>query len=161
MSLPGCSDAPLGTKMIAAGTGLCGVKLVVSDGHGGLEAAGTKVLCAAWQRCRVLILDIPQTVKSPVFEERWRMGFWIPGRAAPHRGFRKSSWTNWPKLSRPVPIAPSTAWCAVGGSICSGSSRNAGTDYHERHVSTLRTTLISVGAVALGVTGYRQSDTDE
>ena len=33
--------------------GLRGVKLVVSDAHGGLKAAITKILCAAWQRCRV------------------------------------------------------------------------------------------------------------
>lgn len=33
--------------------GLRGVKLVVSDAHEGLKAAVTKVLRAAWQRCRV------------------------------------------------------------------------------------------------------------
>ena len=33
--------------------GLRGVKLVVSDAHDGLKAAITKVLNAAWQRCRV------------------------------------------------------------------------------------------------------------
>src|SRR6185312_394664 len=33
--------------------GLRGVKLVVSDAHDGLKAAITKILCAAWQRCRV------------------------------------------------------------------------------------------------------------
>jgi transposase-like protein len=33
--------------------GLRGVKLVISDAHEGLKAAITRVLCAAWQRCRV------------------------------------------------------------------------------------------------------------
>jgi putative transposase len=33
--------------------GLAGVKLVVSDAHGGLKAAVTKLLRATWQRCRV------------------------------------------------------------------------------------------------------------
>ena len=33
--------------------GLRGVKLVISDAHGGLRAAVTKVLRATWQRCRV------------------------------------------------------------------------------------------------------------
>lgn len=33
--------------------GLRGVKLVVSDAHEGLKAAGAKVLSATWQRCRV------------------------------------------------------------------------------------------------------------
>jgi putative transposase len=33
--------------------GLRGVKLVVSDGHEGIKAAVSKVLCASWQRCRV------------------------------------------------------------------------------------------------------------
>ena len=33
--------------------GLRGVKLVVSDGHEGIKAAVSKVLCATWQRCRV------------------------------------------------------------------------------------------------------------
>ena len=33
--------------------GLRGVKLVISDGHEGIKAAVSKVLCATWQRCRV------------------------------------------------------------------------------------------------------------
>jgi len=33
--------------------GLRGVKLVISDAHEGIKAAGAKVLHAAWQRCRV------------------------------------------------------------------------------------------------------------
>ncbi|HEY3888226.1 MAG TPA: IS256 family transposase [Caulobacteraceae bacterium] len=33
--------------------GLRGVKLVISDGHEGIKAAVSKVLCASWQRCRV------------------------------------------------------------------------------------------------------------
>jgi transposase-like protein len=33
--------------------GLRGVRLVISDAHEGLMAAVTKVLRAAWQRCRV------------------------------------------------------------------------------------------------------------
>jgi transposase-like protein len=33
--------------------GLRGVKLVISDAHEGIKAATTKVLSAAWQRCRV------------------------------------------------------------------------------------------------------------
>ena len=33
--------------------GLRGVKLVVSDAHGGIKAAVSKVLSATWQRCRV------------------------------------------------------------------------------------------------------------
>src|SRR5271155_2824419 len=33
--------------------GLRGAKLAISDAHEGLKAAITKVLCAAWQRCRV------------------------------------------------------------------------------------------------------------
>lgn len=36
-----------------AGRGLRGVKLVVSDHHGGIRAAIAKVLHATWQRCRV------------------------------------------------------------------------------------------------------------
>ncbi|MFK7957812.1 MAG: IS256 family transposase [Lysobacterales bacterium] len=35
------------------GRGLAGVKLVISDAHGGLKAAITQVLQATWQRCRV------------------------------------------------------------------------------------------------------------
>jgi putative transposase len=33
--------------------GLRGVKLVISDAHEGLKAAITRVVGAAWQRCRV------------------------------------------------------------------------------------------------------------
>jgi putative transposase len=33
--------------------GLRGVRLVVSDAHEGIKAVAAKVLCAAWQRCRV------------------------------------------------------------------------------------------------------------
>jgi putative transposase len=33
--------------------GLRGVKLVISDGHEGIKATVSKVLCATWQRCRV------------------------------------------------------------------------------------------------------------
>jgi len=33
--------------------GLRGVKLVISDAHEGIKAAVSKVLTAAWQRCRV------------------------------------------------------------------------------------------------------------
>ena len=33
--------------------GLRGVKLVISDAHEGIKAAVSKLLCAAWQRCRV------------------------------------------------------------------------------------------------------------
>lgn len=33
--------------------GLRGVKLVISDGHEGIKAAVSKLLCATWQRCRV------------------------------------------------------------------------------------------------------------
>jgi len=33
--------------------GLRGVKLVISDGHEGIKAAVSKVMCATWQRCRV------------------------------------------------------------------------------------------------------------
>jgi hypothetical protein len=33
------------------------------------------------------------------------------------RGFRLVNSPNWPRLSRPVPILPSTAWCAGGASI--------------------------------------------
>ena len=36
--------------------GLRGVKLVISDAHGGLKAAAAKVLKATWQRCRVHFL---------------------------------------------------------------------------------------------------------
>ena len=36
--------------------GLRGVKLVISDAHGGIKAAAAKVLCATWQRCRVHFL---------------------------------------------------------------------------------------------------------
>jgi hypothetical protein len=43
------------------------------------------------------------------------------GRAAPHRGFHRSSWTSLPKLLRPAPIVPSTAWCA-GDALIQGSS---------------------------------------
>ena len=34
--------------------GLRGVKLVISDAHEGIKAAVSKLLCASWQRCRVL-----------------------------------------------------------------------------------------------------------
>ena len=33
--------------------GLRGVKLVISDAHGGIKAAVSRLLCATWQRCRV------------------------------------------------------------------------------------------------------------
>jgi putative transposase len=36
--------------------GLRGVKLVISDAHGGLKAAVTRVLHATWQRCRVHLM---------------------------------------------------------------------------------------------------------
>lgn len=36
--------------------GLRGVKLVISDAHGGLKAAAAKVMKATWQRCRVHFL---------------------------------------------------------------------------------------------------------
>jgi len=36
--------------------GLRGVKLVISDAHGGLKAAITKVLHATWQRCRAHLM---------------------------------------------------------------------------------------------------------
>ena len=36
--------------------GLRGVKLVISDAHGGIKAAASRVLCATWQRCRVHFL---------------------------------------------------------------------------------------------------------
>jgi putative transposase len=35
--------------------GLRGVNLVISGAHEGIKAAVSKVLCAAWQRCRVLL----------------------------------------------------------------------------------------------------------
>jgi putative transposase len=52
----GTSEAePIWTEFLRQLTrrGLRGVKLVVSDAHEGIKAAVTKVLCAAWQRCRV------------------------------------------------------------------------------------------------------------
>jgi len=55
----GTSEAePIWTEFLRKLTrrDLRGVKLVVSDGHEGIKAAVTKVLCATWQRCRVGLL---------------------------------------------------------------------------------------------------------
>jgi transposase-like protein len=52
----GHSEAePFGVEFLRslARRGLRGVKLVISDAHEGLKAAITKILGAAWQRCRV------------------------------------------------------------------------------------------------------------
>ena len=52
----GTSEAePFWTEFLRRLTrrGLRGVKLVVSDAHGGIKAAVAKVLSATWQRCRV------------------------------------------------------------------------------------------------------------
>jgi transposase-like protein len=53
----GSSEAePIWTEFLRHLTrrGLRGVKLVISDAHEGIKAAVTKVLCATWQRCRVV-----------------------------------------------------------------------------------------------------------
>ena len=52
----GASEAePFWTAFLRSLThrGLRGVKLVISDNHGGIKAAVSKVLTATWQRCRV------------------------------------------------------------------------------------------------------------
>ena len=52
----GASEAePFWTAFLRSLThrGLHGVKLVISDNHGGIKAAVSKVLTATWQRCRV------------------------------------------------------------------------------------------------------------
>ncbi|MBF0615070.1 MAG: IS256 family transposase [Magnetococcales bacterium] len=52
----GLSEAePFWTDFLRSlvGRGLSGVRLVISDAHGGLKAAIAKVLGATWQRCRV------------------------------------------------------------------------------------------------------------
>src|SRR5262249_21397167 len=47
--------------------GLRGVKLVISDAHGGLKAAVTRVLHATWQRCRVhLMRNLPPASNCPM-----------------------------------------------------------------------------------------------
>lgn len=52
----GASEAEVFWKEFLRGLahrGLRGVKLVISDNHGGIKAAVSKVLTASWQRCRV------------------------------------------------------------------------------------------------------------
>ena len=45
--------------------GLRGVKLVISDAHEGIKAAGSKVLCATWQRYRVHFMrNVPRSIAS-------------------------------------------------------------------------------------------------
>ena len=50
--------------------GLRGVKLVVSDAHDGLKAAITKILYAAWQRCRVHHADL-QIMPTSACKPAW------------------------------------------------------------------------------------------
>ena len=53
--------------------GLCGVKLAVSDAHGGLKNAVRKVLKAEWQRCKVhfyrnVLVHVPKRSQAEVSE---------------------------------------------------------------------------------------------
>jgi transposase-like protein len=53
--------------------GLCGVRLVISDAHGGLKNAARKVLKAEWQRCKVhfyrnVLVHVPKRSQAEVSE---------------------------------------------------------------------------------------------
>jgi putative transposase len=53
--------------------GLSGVKLVISDAHGGLKGAARKVLKAEWQRCKVhfyrnVLVHVPKRSQAEVTE---------------------------------------------------------------------------------------------
>jgi len=50
---------------------------------------------------------------------------WTIGRRAPSRAYRRSSWRNWRRLSKPDRIGKSMASCVGDASIFNASSRTA------------------------------------
>ena len=85
--------------------GLKGVKLVISDAHDGLRHAITRVLGAAWQRCRVhwmrnALAHVPKGQHTMV-AAAIRQAFLQPDAAAAHQTWRHVAdqlRARWPKL---------------------------------------------------------------
>jgi putative transposase len=86
--------------------GLKGVKLVISDAHEGLRLAITRVLSAAWQRCRVhwmrnALAHVPKGQHTMV-AAAIRQAFLQPDAEAAHQTWRHVAdqlRTRWPKLA--------------------------------------------------------------
>jgi putative transposase len=86
--------------------GLKGVKLVISDAHEGLRHAITRVLSAAWQRCRVhwmrnALAHVPKGQHTMV-AAAIRQAFLQPDAEAAHQTWRHVAdqlRTRWPKLA--------------------------------------------------------------
>ena len=87
--------------------GLKGVRLAVSDAHGGLEAAIARVLGAAWQRCRVhRMRNAPAhagKARHPMAAAAPRQAFLQPDRDSARRAWRQVAdqlRPRWPKLGK-------------------------------------------------------------
>jgi putative transposase len=86
--------------------GLKGVKLVISDAHEGLRLAITRVLSAAWQRCRVhwmrnALAHVPKGQHTMV-AAAIRQAFLQPDAEAAHNAWRHVAdqlRARWPKLA--------------------------------------------------------------
>jgi putative transposase len=86
--------------------GLKGVKLVISDAHEGLRLAITRVLSAAWQRCRVhwmrnALAHVPKSQHTMV-AAAIRQAFLQPDAEAAHNAWRHVAdqlRPRWPKLA--------------------------------------------------------------
>jgi transposase-like protein len=86
--------------------GLKGVKLVISDAHEGLRLAITRVLGAAWQRCRVhwmrnALAHVPKGQHTMV-AAAIRQAFLQPDAVAAHQTWRQVAdqlRARWPKLA--------------------------------------------------------------
>ena len=86
--------------------GLKGVKLVISDAHEGLRLAITRVLSAAWQRCRVhwmrnALAHVPKGQHTMV-AAAIRQAFLQPDAEAAHQTWRHVAdqlRARWPKLA--------------------------------------------------------------
>jgi transposase-like protein len=86
--------------------GLKGVKLVISDAHDGLRHAITRVLRAAWQRCRVhwirnALAHVPKGQHTMV-AAAIRQAFLQPDAEAAHQTWRHVAdqlRSRWPKLA--------------------------------------------------------------
>src|SRR3954465_10858931 len=86
--------------------GLKGVKLVISDAHEGLRLAITRVLSAAWQRCRVhwmrnALAHVPKGQHTMV-AAAIRQAFLQPDAEAAHNAWRHVAdqlRPRWPKLA--------------------------------------------------------------
>jgi len=88
--------------------GLKGVKLVISDAHDGLRHAITRVLRAAWQRCRVHWIRnaLAHVAKGQhtMVAAAIRQAFLQPNAEAAHQTWRHVAdqlRSRWPKLIRP------------------------------------------------------------